>query len=88
MMLLGQVPQSDYRILVSRGDCRPQAELYAFNLTDPIPAFPLPLKKSSESILVDLAALLQNVYDQGNFDLAIDYSTPLHHRFHRKMSSG
>lgn len=74
MMLLGQVPQSDYRILVSREDYRPQADLYAFDLKDPIPAFPIPLKESSENISVDLAALLQNVYDQGSFDLAIDYS--------------
>lgn len=76
MMFLGEVPESNYRILVSRGDCRPQADLYAFDLQDPIPTFPLPLKASSENVLVDLATLLQNIYDQGSFDLAIDYSQP------------
>jgi hypothetical protein len=35
--------QSDYRILVSRADRRPAADLYAFNLRDVIPLFPLPL---------------------------------------------
>ncbi len=74
MMFLGQVPESDYRILVSRGDCRPQADLYAFDLQDPIPTFPLPLKEPSENVLVDLATLLQEIYEQGSFDLAIDYS--------------
>ena len=34
---------SDYRILVSPSAVRPRASLYAFNLTDAIPAFPLPL---------------------------------------------
>ena len=76
MMFLGQVPESDYRILVSRGDCRPQADLYAFDLQDPIPTFPLPLKEPSENVLVDLATLLQDIYEQGSFDLAIDYGQP------------
>ncbi len=35
--------RSDYRILVSRADQRPQADLYAFNLSDRIPRFLLPL---------------------------------------------
>lgn len=76
MMLLGEVPQSDYRLLVSRSDYRPQADLYAFNLPDPVPTFSLPLKAQDESILVDLEKLLQDVYEQGSFDLAIDYSLP------------
>ncbi|MEM9487100.1 MAG: DUF4058 family protein [Cyanobacteria bacterium P01_F01_bin.116] len=76
MMVLGEVSDSDYRILVSRGDCRPQADLYGFDLQDPIPTFPLPLKKTDENVLVNLEELLQNVYEQGSFDLAIDYAQP------------
>ncbi len=34
---------TDYRILVSRSDTRPIADLYAFNLPDLIPLFPIPL---------------------------------------------
>lgn len=76
MMFLGKIVESDYRILVSRGDCRPQADLYGFDLQDPVPAFPLPLKKPDENVLVNLEELLQNIYDQGGFDLAIDYRQP------------
>ena len=70
----GRAPGSDYRILVSRAELRPQAELYGFNLTDQIPKFPIPLKGTEQGPMVDLNQLLQQVYDQGSFDLAIDYS--------------
>jgi hypothetical protein len=66
--------QTHYRILVSRGDRRPQADLYAFNLRDPIPSFPLPLKSGDREPFVDLQVLLNNVYDQASYDLAIDYT--------------
>jgi hypothetical protein len=66
--------QSHYRILVSRGTRRPQADLYTFNLSDTIPSFPLPLKSGDKEPLVDLQLLLNNVYDQASYDLAIDYT--------------
>lgn len=66
--------QTHYRILVSRGDRRPQADLYAFNLRDTIPSFPLPLKSGDREPFVDLQVLLNNVYDQASYDLAIDYT--------------
>lgn len=66
--------KTHYRILVSRGDRRPQADLYAFNLPDIIPSFPLPLKSGDTEPLVDLQLLLNNVYDQASYDLAIDYT--------------
>ncbi|NJO94623.1 MAG: DUF4058 family protein [Hydrococcus sp. RM1_1_31] len=65
--------QTHYRILVSRGDRRPQADLYAFNLPDRIPSFPLPLKSGDAEPIVDLQLLLSQVYDQASYDLAIDY---------------
>lgn len=58
--------------MVSRGDRRPQADLYGFNLCDRIPAFPLPLKSGDTEPLVDLQVLLDNIYDTANYDL--DYS--------------
>lgn len=66
--------QSHYRILVSRGDRRPQADLYTFNLPDPIPLFPLPLKSGDQELLIDLQVLLNTIYDQASYDLAIDYT--------------
>jgi hypothetical protein len=65
--------QSHYRILVSRSDRRPQADLYAFNLQNLIPTFPLPLQEGDTEPLVNLHALLNEIYDQGSYDLRLDY---------------
>jgi hypothetical protein len=66
--------ESDYRILVSRADCRPEAELYAFNLKEPIPQFRLPLREGDEEPVVCLQELLEQVYQEAALALAIDYS--------------
>lgn len=66
--------QSDYRILVSRGSRRPSAELYAFNLQDIIPRFPIPLRSEDEEPVLDLQSLLHNIYDVAGYDLQINYN--------------
>jgi Protein of unknown function (DUF4058) len=69
---------SHYRILVSRGDCRPTADLYPFDLKDAIPAFPLPLRSGDQEPVLPLKELLDRVYDRAAYDLKIDYdSTPI-----------
>ncbi|RUR85117.1 DUF4058 family protein [Chlorogloeopsis fritschii PCC 9212] len=65
---------SHYRILVCRGDRRPYADLYAFNLQDAIPNFPLPLRSGDNEPVIDLQALLNEVYDVSGYDLVVDYS--------------
>ena len=67
---------SDYRILISRAQQRPEAELYPFNLRDSIPPFALPLQAGDREPIVDLNTLLSEVYDEAALDLAIDYSQP------------
>jgi hypothetical protein len=64
--------KSDYRILVSRADRCPAAELYAFNLRDLIPLFPLPLRSQDEEPVVNLQELPGRVYQGAALDLAID----------------
>ena len=66
-----------YQILVSRGWCRPDADLYNFGLKDRIPSFPLPLRQGEFEPVVDLQRLLNEVYERARFDLAIDYSQPV-----------
>lgn len=66
--------ETHYRILVSQSIRRPKADLFAFNLQEPIPAFRLPLKPGDKEPLVDLQSLLSQVYDQGSYDLEIDYT--------------
>lgn len=73
--IAGGIP-SDYRILVSRAQDRPQATLYPFNLRDAIPTFPLPLQPGDPEPAIDLQSLLQAIYDEAALDLVIDYHQP------------
>jgi hypothetical protein len=63
-------------ILVSRGARRPHAQLYAFNLRQPIPPFPLPLLPGDDEPSVDLNAILHALYDRARFDLRLNYAQP------------
>ena len=80
----GQVPmpvggqsQTDYRVLVSRGNTRPKAELYAFNLKDPIPVFPVPVQAGDAEPQLDLKQLLEEIYDRAGYSFRLDYQRPV-----------
>ncbi|AFY82714.1 DUF4058 family protein [Oscillatoria acuminata] len=75
MPVLGNDVEAHYRILVSRGDRRPHADLYLFNLPDTIPTFPLPLRSGDTEPIIDLNLLLNQLYDRAGYDFVIDYST-------------
>ncbi|MDY6803766.1 MAG: DUF4058 family protein [Cyanobacteriota bacterium] len=74
MPVLDDNVESDYRILVSRSDRRPLADLYHFNVRDAIPSFSLPLQSGDTEPVIDLQPLLNSVYDLGGFDTAVDYA--------------
>ncbi len=65
--------KTDYRIIISRSNYRPQADLYAFNLPQEIPSIPLPLKPEDQEPIIPLQQLLHDVYERGSYDLAINY---------------
>jgi hypothetical protein len=73
MTIVGTWPRSDYAILLSRSWQRPRAHLLPFGLRDPIPAFPVPLRKGEEEPPLDLGAVLAGLYDRAGYDLRVDY---------------
>lgn len=74
MPIVDNNTQSQYRILVCRGNRRPNADLYAFNLPDVIPCFSLPLRAGDNEPVLDLQSLLNNVYDVYGYDLVVNYN--------------
>ncbi len=75
MLTLRDTLEKNYRILaISESQQRPKASLYAFNLANPIPPFPLPLRPEDENPIVNLQLLLDEIYYQSSYDLVIDYS--------------
>jgi Protein of unknown function (DUF4058) len=61
--------KSDYRIVVSCSDHRPQAQLYAFNLRQEIPQIPIPLTAGS-TVTLDLQSLVHQVFDRSTANTA------------------
>jgi hypothetical protein len=76
MPVSGRSVKSNYRILVSRGHKRPRAELYPFNLRQPIPLFSLPLLPGDNEPEVDVGTILHAMYERARYDLSLDYSRP------------
>lgn len=74
MPVLHAERMGQYRILVSRGDCRPHADLYPFTIREPIPLIRVPLLRDEEEPETDIGALLRELYDRAGYDLRIDYA--------------
>ena len=74
MPMRGSQLEVNYRILVSREAHRPQADLYAFNLREPIPEFSLPLRSDDTEPVVDLQTLLNQMYDRSGYDYVLNYN--------------
>ncbi|MGI0495301.1 DUF4058 family protein [Alkalinema pantanalense CENA528] len=77
MPMIGVEEASDYRIVVSRASHRPMADLYGFQVRDPIPSFSLPLQSHDPELTVDLQAILLGVYDRGSYQFRIDDHQPV-----------
>lgn len=67
---------SDYGTVVSRSWQRSRADLYLLNLRDPIPTFAISLRRGETEAALPLNQILHELYDQGSYDLAIDYGQP------------
>ena len=77
MAMKGNIGAIDYRILISRSDQRPVADLYGFTLRDTIPVFPLPLKQMTESVSVDLQEIFMGIYDRAGYQVRLNYRDPI-----------
>ena len=78
MQVVGQPVEraSHYRIVISRSWQRPSADLYLFDVRQPIPSFLIPLRPGEQEPVLPLNRILHDLYDQGGYDLAIDYTQP------------
>ena len=86
-MPLAELIQKTYSVLISRSTDRPHAALYEFDLPDPIPSFPVPLRPDDPEPIIHLQQVLNDVYTRARFDLAIDYNQPLKPNFSREEAA-
>ncbi len=75
-MEMKPTPKRDYRIVVRAGWERHRAQLYAFSVRQPIPDFPVPLRRDEKAVVLALGKLLSEIYDRARYDLRLNYHQP------------
>jgi hypothetical protein len=71
------LPAGHYYYLVARAERRPDAEVFAWTIRDPLPRLPVPLRAPDPDISFDLAAVFGTTYERGRLARKINYSRPL-----------
>ena len=61
------LPRGDYHYFVCRAGQRPDCQVYSWNLRQPLPRLPVPLRAPYDDVSFDLAAVFNTAYDRGRF---------------------
>jgi hypothetical protein len=75
-MPIGDLPQCDYCVMVSRSMERPRVGLWPLRLRDRLPEIPVPLHHEDPDAAIDLQPLLDSVYDAAGYDDYVYAGTP------------
>jgi hypothetical protein len=68
----------EYCVHVSPADLRPTGRVWPIRLVEPLPVIDIPLRATDSPAPLDLRAALDVVYDDGGYDLKLDYrNTPV-----------
>jgi hypothetical protein len=71
------LPPGDYYYLVSRGEQRPDCQVYSWTLRQPLAALPVPLREPDPDITIDLRVVFTTAYERGRFAKRIRYESPV-----------
>lgn len=66
-------PTGDYFAFVSREERRPKAEVYAWNLDQPMPSVPIPLADGDPDATLPLQTVFNSTYDRAGYDYSLKY---------------
>jgi Protein of unknown function (DUF4058) len=64
----GPTPATDYRVVIVRATAQPKAAIYAWDLREPLPKIPIPLREPDLSIPISLAEVFTMTYERGRFE--------------------
>jgi hypothetical protein len=74
--LLRPLPPGDYYALVSRVEKRPNYDVFAWTVRQPLPSLAIPLRAPDADIVLDLQAVLALTYQRGRYARALAYARP------------
>ncbi len=70
------LPPGDCYYLMSRAEQRPDCQVYAWGLRQPLPTLPVPLRAPDDDLFISLASVFTTAYERGHFQRRIDYLGP------------
>jgi hypothetical protein len=70
------LPECDYCVLVGRAEERPEAGLWPWNLREPMPTVPVPVRAPDPDARLDLQELLHHCYDSAGYHTYIYGGVP------------
>jgi hypothetical protein len=70
------MPDCDYCVLVSRHEERPRVGIWPIHLRQALPEIPIPLAHGDPDAVLDLQAILHEVYDRARYDIYIYEGVP------------
>ena len=79
------IPSGDFFAMISRGNRRPDCEVYPWNLPVALPAIPIPLKAPDPDVKVDLQEVFAAAFELGPYDELVRYDRPVGMTLSEKM---
>ena len=73
----GQRTPGRFYAVVFRGDRRPESEVYAWSIREPLPTIAIPLLAPDPDIAVGLNAVYCTAFERGRFSRRVDYGARL-----------
>ncbi len=61
---------------MARAERRPDREVYAWTIRDPLPSIPIPLLAPDPDVVLDLGAVFATACERGRYPRLIDYAAP------------
>ncbi len=71
------MPTAPYYVVLSRVNLRPRVEVWPIQIWEPLPRLPIPLLDPDPDAVIDLGALVTEVYRRGAYAALIDYQKSL-----------
>lgn len=70
------LPPGDYYALILRSGRRPDCEVYAWTIRQPLPTLPIPLRAPGPDIPIELGAAFATAYERARYAKSLAYGEP------------
>src|SRR5262249_37321858 len=74
--LLRPLPPGDYYYLLARADQRPNCQVFAWTMRQPLPTLPVALRAPDPDVLINLGAVFATAFQRGRYEGDINYAAP------------